>query len=369
MEETGGLTAIADLPSTPQAPVEPLPPNGAAPPRARRRKRPVLVGVAILAIVIGSAAVGANVVLSGTYSPQRAVVDYLHAQSRGDVNAMLQNGIFEGGEGAYHVFFTREALAAMMSNPRNTLISRVNVTSTRRLDSRTDIVTASLDWYGTQRSIEFRVVKDTSRMHWLVYPSWRVVAPTGTLNFTYPNQGGAITIDGVVLPDSSGSAIAVISGEHRASMAATDIVAGETHTVDVSLPSGAASVEFHDVLTPAASKAAADSVKQAFAGCDASKDEGCPGHRYSAPNDGSRYFLVAPDGSHAFYTHYVIDLVGDPTTTMQTVFESVDGQLSVSGSCTTRLTTDSRSFDHGGTFTGKLTWTGSSFDSHVTWTC
>jgi hypothetical protein len=62
-------------------------------------------------------------------------------------------------------------------------------------------------------------------------------------------------------------------------------------------------------------------------------------------------------------------LVGDPTANMTTVFESEDGHLSVSGSCTTRLTADSRSFDHGGSYTGKLTWNGAGFDSDLTWDC
>lgn len=369
MEETGGLTAIADLPSTPQAAVEPVPPNGVGPPRARRRKRPYLIGAAIAAILLGGAALGANLLLAGTYSPQQTLSDYLRAQSRGDVNGMWQNGSFQGGEGSYHAFFGRDALAAMMSDSRNTRVSGVRVTSTRQVDANTAIVSASLGWYGSRRSIDFRVVKDTSQMHWLLYPSWRVVAPTGTINFTYPNQGGAITIDGVTLPDSSGSAIAVISGEHRAAMAATDIVAGETHTVDVSVPSSTASVEFHDLLTPAASRAAADAVKQAFASCDAAKDDLCPNHTYNAPNDGNLYFFVAPDGSHVFYRHYTVSLVGDPTANMTTTFESQDGHVRVTGACTTRTATGARNVDHAGTFDGKLTWTGSGFDSDLTWNC
>ncbi len=369
MEETGGLTALADLPSTPQAMVEPVPPNGATPPRARRRKRRYVIGVAIALLLPGGAAIGVNQVLAGTYSPQRALSGYLRAQSRGDVNGMWQNGVFHGDEGAYHAFFSRDALAAMMSDPRNTLISRVNVTSARPIDGNTEMVTASLDWYGSHRSIDFRVVKDTSRMHWLLYPSWRVVAPTGTINFTYPNQGGVISIDGVPLPDSSGSAIAVISGEHQATMAATDVVAGETHTVDVSLPSSAAAVEFHSVLTPAAAKAAADAVKQAFASCDAGKYDRCINHTYNAPNDGNLYFFVAPNGSHVFYTHYTVSLVGDPTANMTTTFETQDGHLGVTGACTTRIATGARNVDHAGEFDGKLTWNGSSFDSDLNWSC
>jgi hypothetical protein len=369
MEETGGLAAIADLPPTPQPAVEPVPPNGVGPPRPRRGKRRYLIGAAIAVVVLGGAAVGANLILAGTYTPQRALVDYLHAQSRGDVNGMWQNGVFQGGEGAYHVFFSRDAVAAMMSDPRNTLISRVSVTSARQLDGNTQIVTANLDWYGSHRSIDFRVVKDTSQMHWLLYPSWRVIAPTATINFTFPNQGGAITIDGLDLPDSSGSAITVLSGEHTATMGATDIVASETHTVDVSLPSSIGAVEFHDVMTPAASKAAADSVKQAFASCDAAKDDFCPNHTYNAPNDGNLYFFVAPDGSHVFYRHYTVSLLGDPTSGMTTTFESQDGHVSVTGSCTTRTATGVKNVDHAGHFDGKLTWNGSGFDSDVSWNC
>lgn len=369
MEETGGLAAIADLSSTPPAMVAPVRPNGAAPPRVARRRRVLFIGAAIAVVLLGGAAIGANLVLAGTYSPQRALSDYLRAQSRGDVDGMWQNGTFQGGEGAYHVFFTRDALAAMIRDPRNTDISRVAVTSARQLDSNTELVTASLYWYGSRRSIDFRVVKDTSRMHWLLYPTWRVVAPTGTINFTFPNQGGSITIDGLLLPDSSGSAIAVISGEHQAAMTATDIVAGETHTVDVSLPSSSASVEFHDALAPAASKAAADSVMQAFASCDAAKDLHCPNHSYSAPNDGNLYFFVAPDGSRVFYTHYTVSLVGDPTAGMATTFEPQDGHLSVTGACTTRVATGARNVDHAGHFDGKLIWNGSGFDSDLSWTC
>ena len=369
MEETSGLAAIADLPTTPQVIVEPVPPNGAEPPPARRRRRVYLIGAAIAIVLLTGAGAGANFVLADAYSPQRALADYLRAQSRGDVNGMWQNGVFQGGEGAYHAFFTRDALAAMMTDPSNTRVSNVTISSARPVDGNTALVTASLEWYGSKRSIDFRVVKDASRMHWLLYPSWRVVAPIGTINFTFPNQGGPVTIDGVTLPDSSGSAIAVIGGQHQVTMAATDIVAAETHSIDVSVPASSASVEFHDVLTAAASKAAADSVTQAFASCDAAKDNYCPNHTYNAPNDGNLYFFVAPDGSHVFYRHYTVSLVGDPTAAMTTSFDPQDGHVSVTGACTTRVSTGARTVDHAGRFDGKLTWNGTGFDSDLNWSC
>lgn len=369
MEDGGALTATRDLEPAQINHLEPIPPNGSSPPRIRRLRRRYLFGAALAVLLVSGGGLVSNLVLSGTYSPQRAVMDYLTAQSHGDVDTMWQNGVFTGGEGSYHVFFTKDALAAMMKDSSNRQVSSPRVTSLRQVDGNTEIATVSVNWYGSNRTIDLRVVKDTSHTHWLFYPSWRVVAPTSTINFTYPSQGGEITIDGIPLADSSGSAIEVISGRHRVVMASTDIVAESAQTANVSLPSDTGSVELSDVLTPAAAQAAADAVRHAFASCDVAKDEGCPNHRYTAPNDGARYFVTAPDGSRVFYTSYIISIVGDPTATMKTVFEAEDGHLTVSGACTTRFTADTRSFDHNGTFSAKLSWNGTGFDPDMTWTC
>jgi hypothetical protein len=90
---------------------------------------------------------------------------------------------------------------------------------------------------------------------------------------------------------------------------------------------------------------------------------------YSAPNDGARYFLDLPSG-HVFYSRYIVTLVGDPTSGMTTTFDTDDGHLSVSGTCTTNLTTDrGQVVPSTGTFDGKLAWNGTKFEPAVTWTC
>ena len=82
-----------------------------------------------------------------------------------------------------------------------------------------------------------------------------------------------------------------------------------------------------------------------------------------------QYFLTIEDGSNVFYTHYTEALVGDPTATMKETIEAADGTLSVSESCTSRLTTDTRTVDRNGTFDGRLVWNGSGFSSHIYYSC
>jgi hypothetical protein len=153
-------------------------------------------------------------------------------------------------------------------------------------------------------------------------------------------------------------------------MAGTPIVREVAQAVDVSLPSQTRSITLTDELTPQASDAVRTSVKEAFAGCDASKDDYCPGHTYSAPNDGASYFLDLPGVGHVFYSRDTVAVVGDPTAGMTTTFDNEDGHLSVSGSCTTNVTTDrGKVVPHSGNFNGKLAWDGTKFGSDLTWTC
>lgn len=365
-DEPGGPVSVGVLTPAADAVTTPVPSPGRKP----RRAFVFLTGAAVALVLLAAGALVANTFLASAYSPDRAVLDYLAAQSRGDVDGMWQNAVFQGGEGSYHAFFTKDALAAMMNTPGNRGVSAPRVQSVKQIDGNTALVTLLVNWYSSPGStVRLRVVKDSARTHFMLYPSWRVVAPTSTINFQYPIQGGDITIDGVTLPDSAGSKVEVISGKHYVAMQGTDILSPWTETVDLSSPSDSVNVQPTDTLLPAALQAARDAVNGAMTNCDAKKSEDCLNHRYTAPNDGNLYFFVAPDGSHVFYTHYEIQLVGDPTSGMKTDFGSQDGELDVSGACTTKLSADTKSFQHNGTFSGKLTWNGSGFDSDVTWTC
>jgi len=369
MENSGTQTAIRDLGEITVGSPDQVQPDGSIPPKRPRRRRRYVIGSLAALVVIVAAAVLGNLEMSGTYSSERAVRDFLSAQSRGDVNAMWANGLYQGGEGAYHTFFTKDALTAMMKNPVNRQLSRVKVLGVRHLDSNTDAVTTSFYSNGSQQTTDFKVLKDAARTHLILYPSWRVVPSPGTIDFNYPNQAGTIAIDGIALPDSAGSSVSVIAGVHQVVMSGNPILKDVSQTVDVSLPSLSGSVTLADSLSPPALDAARKAVRDAFAACDASKDSYCPGHTYNAPNDGAQYFLDLPVG-HVFYSRYTVALVGDPTADMTTSFESTDGHLSVTGTCDTTLSTDrGKVVPHSGTYDGKLVWDGTKFGSDVSWTC
>lgn len=368
METSGATTAIRDLGEIDIGPLDHSPTNGTSPPKPPRRRRRYLIGGAAAALLITLMAIGANLALSSTYSSVSALNDYLRAQSKGDVSSMWANGLYQGGEASYHVFFTRDALAAMMKDPANR-ISNFKILSVRHLDSNTDSIATELTWNGSREAPDFRVVKDTTRMHAFFYPSWRVVPASSTIELTYPNQGGAITIDGIEVPSSAGSQIPVIAGVHQLVMGETPIVQQVSQTVDATFASPQVSITLEDKLSPAALDAARQAVKDAMASCDAKKYMDCPGHTYYAPNDGVRYFLALPSGNVP-YSRYTVTLVGDPTSDMKTSFDATDGQLSVSGTCTTNLATDrGQVVPNTGTFDGKLAWNGTKFDPDILWTC
>ncbi|MDQ6692041.1 MAG: hypothetical protein M3Z13_04660, partial [Candidatus Dormibacteraeota bacterium] len=67
---------------------------------------------------------------------------------------------------------------------------------------------------------------------------------------------------------------------------------------------------------------------------------------------------------------YTVALVGDPSSDMTATFDSENGHLSVSGTCSTNLSTDrGKVVPHSGKFDGKLVFDGAKFSSDVSWTC
>src|SRR5437899_3270061 len=114
-DETNARVGLLEQPV---AGVEP-PPSPPAPAAARHRRRwPLVVGLAVVLVLalVGGAFV-ANSSLAQTYSPQRAVADYLAAQQRGDVNAMWSGASYARGDGSYERLFNQAALRAMMQLP------------------------------------------------------------------------------------------------------------------------------------------------------------------------------------------------------------------------------------------------------------
>jgi hypothetical protein len=326
----------------------------------------ILGGLVLLVLVLGG--VGANLVLANAYGPEAVLTAYLKAQVQGDLDTMWRNASLERPDGSYNAFFDKDAFVAMMRHPDSRPFASFSIQQIKNLDGNRSTATVRLTSPARSTTQTFALAKDSNARHFLVYPSWKVIVPTAVLHLSLPNQAGNIRIDTIAVPDSVKNSIGVIAGVHHVYMAESPLLQAAEADV-TSIPFSDGSITFDGKLKPEVLKAAADEVTRSLNSCDAAKDRYCIGHTYTAPNDGFEYFLTAPDGSSVFYRHYTVTLVGDPTATMTETIEAGDGKLSVSGPCTSRLMTDSRSFDRKGNFDGRLVWNGSGFSSHIFYSC
>src|SRR5205823_9436916 len=215
------------------APYAPYAPPPQAPPRRRSGRMLLVIGIiaVVLLAALGGGGVLANASLSSTYSPQKAVSDYLAAMGKGDVNDVMSNATFLSDDSASSQFFTRDAVTAMMAVDQNKRISNVKVGSASRLDDSTNSVRVTLSWGGASEDLTYKVRKDTSRVHYLFYPSWRVQVPFSTVTVTVPNQGGRVQVDGLSLAARSRTA-EVIQGFHSVTMQASDFYSTNTQIAD-----------------------------------------------------------------------------------------------------------------------------------------
>ena len=325
----------------------------------------VAIVTVFLLVVLGGGAFVANASLSAEYSPQKAVTDYLAAQTRGDVPTMMLNANFLRGESGSDQLFNQDAVTAMMSVPENRSITNVSVTATETVDSSTSNVSVSMTWNGTPRTQTYVVHQDTARVHDLFYHSWRADIPSSSITVTLPNQAGALSVDGVGLPAGTTS-IAVIQGFHQVTMAATALYDADVETADA--VDGTASVAFRTDLGASALAAAQDAVKQTFTGtwqCDVAKYFDCPNHTYSGAA-----VLNAPGGDITANSTWIITFEGDPTANMELSVSTTSGKIDASGTCGMQLVVDhAKTYHFTGTWQGTLTSQTGTFATDLTEAC
>ncbi len=326
-----------------------------------------IVAVVALAALGGGGAL-ANASLSSTYSPQRAVSDYFSDMGRGDATGMMSNASFLSDDSASSQFFTKDGVTAMLAADQNKQISSVKVGAASMVDDSTDSVSVTLSWGGAARNLTYKVRKDSSRVHFLFYPSWRVQVPFAIITLTVPNQGGSVQVDGLSLP-ANAKKIEAIQGFHSVAMQATDFYSANTQVADG--VDGSPIVAFPTDLNSSAKAAAAASIKAAFGNvtCDASKYFDCPNHRYTV-KAGYYDILPAPGGDIRANSWWSLAFAGDPTTSMKLTVSTTSGTVDASGICGLTMTVDGKStYNFVGVWTGTLTWTGGAFNSDVSVNC
>lgn len=336
----------------------PPPPPPAVKRGGRRGLVIALIGVLVVVAAAGGGAVFANASLSSTYSPGQAALDYFAAQQHGDAAGMMANATFLHDDSTSPLF-DKAAVTAMLKTRDNIDLKDVRVLSTHGLDDNTSKVNLSMTWAGTNRTATYTVRRDKAQSHLLFYSSWRVDIPSTTINISLPNQPGLLTVDGIVVSSKS---VQGISGYHTVTMAASGLYDASSKVANG--VDGNPNVTLDGNISAAATSAAAAVITDTFNNhCDASKYQECPGHTYSAPNDGYIYYLVEPGYSEIDFKTYIFTFAGDPTAGMKLVVGTEAGQVTASGTCATTLTVDgSQKYSFTGTWTANMAWRGAVFN-------
>lgn len=309
-------------------------------------------------VVGGGGAAFANFALSSAYSPTRATLDYFAAQGRGDANTMAANATFLHANAASSTLFDKTALAAMLRTSENEQVSDVKVVSTRDVDADNVAVSVSMKWAGKDRTATYNVKKDQSNVHYFLYPSWRIDIPSIKISIGLPNQATAVTVDGII---TLGTTVDAIAGYHTVKLGRTSFYDEDSEVVNG--VDGDASVTIGGKVSDSFKNAVSVEVKDTFNNhCDATKNFDCPGHKYTAPNDGYIYFLRMPGHPEIDYTTYLFAFTSDPTASMTITIGKASGDVTAVGSCAVTLTVDgSHKYNFKGTWTAAMTYSGSTF--------
>lgn len=301
----------------------------------------------------------ANSQLSNQFSPDRAALDYLNAQSRGDAAAMWSAAIYQSGSGTGGELLSKPALTKMLDDPVNRALSDIRVSDSARIDDSNYAITVELKHDGQDSTVLLHVRKDASRSNWIIYPAWRIVVPASAIVITGYKFAGAVTIDGFAsgVTDASGS-VEVLPGRHHIVLESTDIFAGDTQIVDASTN---AVVTFKATLSSAATTAVNKAISDLFVSCASAhqvRPAGCPNYSYAL-------------GDHQ--SDVAWSLIGDPTANMRLAIGDQLDTITASGQWKMRLSYtywydfDTSYVQHwdedtSAYFNDTLHWNGSGFD-------
>ena len=334
-------------------------------PKGRRPNRWLLIAIGVLLalLAVDGAGIAANAALSSLYNPGRAVTDYFAAQSRGSVGGMMANATFLPGSDP--AFFSSSAVAAMMAVPQNRDLKDVHIISTQSIDYSTETVNVLMTWAGTPRRQAYTVRTDNSRVHELIYHSWRVDIPFATVQLALPNQPGAMAVDNINTASPDPDSVQVIQGYHEVTMIANFAYDTSTRLIDAVGYPGMAS--FQSTVGSIAAYHASKAVTLAFSACG-SADDTCLEHTYSA-RPGYSWSWELPGYGHVEGTTYRYALVGDPTVGMILKVTTQPGIVTAIGSCASTITINARVYKFRGDWTAKLTWSSGDFTAELSDYC
>lgn len=255
-----------------------------------RLSRRMVTGLAVL-LVIALGAIGANALVGANHTPEKTAVAYFSAEQSGDAATMWEKGIFEKKAGIFGLLgssstelLSQDALTGMMKLSQNRDISAIAVKSVDSVTDTTAMVTLTFRRAGSAVTQTVDLRKDSSQKALGIYPVWRVVAPVSSLSIDGGKGLSAVSVDGVSVALSGGSAsVDVIAGYHAVDTAESGILSAESQAVDAT--GDQASVTFKPQAKPGIFDLAKTALLAAFrskcAGSIGPSPTGCPNDAFA----------------------------------------------------------------------------------------
>ena len=279
-------------------------PPGTWPQLWQRRRYQISAVLALIAVV---AALAANNALSRQYTPDGTVRQYLSALQSGDAtSAWNQVQISSPTGAATAALIDRTAFQAALGAGKPD-IKAFSINSTTITTATTAIVDFSYDTSSGTKQGKF-VVQRSGETHFGLYPVWHLVLTPTILSVAVPSGSNGVTIDGKPLALAGGtkSTVAVLPLIHKIQFTGTQMVEGQTITIDAFFSLGQ-TVAYQPNLTAAGTDKARAAIKAYFDKCAKQTGltpTGCP-QSVSNPFVGSGQW----------------QLVGDPTQDLSVTFD------------------------------------------------
>lgn len=267
--------------------------------RVARRRPAGLRAVALTGLLSAVFAIDGFAILAHASSPEKAARDYLVARETGDASTMLDNStIVDSGDAPVPALLEPAAVRAMISLTGNH--HHVQQVDVDRMSQHDDVATERVTFVsdGAHEEVTLQVRRSTTTHRLGVFDQWQVVLQPVSVELDHTVWQTSMTIDGVVVPLSEGSAqrqagadgtatppggstdmasvVELLPGYHRFDMPTAGPL--DASSRDVLVTDGTA-VQFGSHLSDGATDAARKTIRGYFADCatkSSLRPDGCP---------------------------------------------------------------------------------------------
>lgn len=223
-------------------------------------KSELAAALVLITLIAGEAG---NLLLQQATSAAGVAARYWQAMATGDAGtAWSLTAVQQPAQGAE--LLSEQALAAMLEQPENRTPGTVLTADGRDTPGSTATVEVSYrQGAATHRTI-LQLVRDQQARTYFIYPRWHVKVSAAMIQLALPAGAGAISVDGLTVPQPG--LLAVFPGSHRIALAGSAFFQPASQSI-LATAGATVPVSLKITPTPAAATEAGTAIGAAFADC------------------------------------------------------------------------------------------------------